>query len=343
MIISNKKFTDIYDKIIRDIESLKSFYFNRYILDLEFETLNFILGELIVSIPTLYNIVNAIKKENDDRKILIKSVNNIRIIVNKLVLLIVISFSNDDKEVNDEFTCNNKEYNLNFFTSNKKNYSAIKIINDSFKIVTQNIEDIKKNNKIIIDNIQVNILFNKIKNNLDIVNDLYLQPIGQALQPVSQAINPVNQLINQPINQAINQPINQALQPIGQAINQQPINQPINPAIQPIGQAINQPINQALQPIGQAINQPINQALQPIGQAIKQPINQSINQPIGQIIKSREVVGTITFKEFCSLNNKNKIKVIIKMIINIIKNIDYKEVNIYNIALFGFIFFLCFY
>jgi len=324
MIISNKKFTDIYDKIIRDIESLKSFYFNRYILDLEFETLNFILGELIVSIPTLYNIVNAIKKENDDRKMIIKSVNNIRIIVNKLVLLIVISFSNDDKKDNDDdFTCNNKEYNLNFFTSNKKNYNTIKIINDSFKIVTQNIEDIKKNNKIVIDNIQVNILFNKIKNNLDIVNDLYLQPIGQALQPVSQAINPVNQAIN--------------------PVNQQPINQPIGQAIQPIGQAINQPINQAIQPIGQAINQPINQALQPIGQAIKQPINQSINQHIGQIIKSREVVGTITFKEFCSLNNKNKIKVIIKMIINIIKNIDYKEVNIYNIALFGFIFFLCFY
>ena len=82
MIISNKKFTDIYDKIIRDIESLKSFYFNRYILDLEFGTLNFILGELIVSIPTLYNIVNAIKKENDDRKMIIKSVNNIRIIDN---------------------------------------------------------------------------------------------------------------------------------------------------------------------------------------------------------------------------------------------------------------------
>ena len=101
--------------------SLKSFYFNRYILELEFETLNFILGELIVSIPNLYNVINTIKKENNDRKILVRNVNNIRILINKIVLLIVISFSNDDKEDNDDFTCNNKEYNLNFFTSNKKN------------------------------------------------------------------------------------------------------------------------------------------------------------------------------------------------------------------------------
>jgi hypothetical protein len=263
MIISNKKFTDIYNKIINDIESLKSFYFNRYILELEFETLNFILGELIVSIPNLYNVINTIKKENNDRKILVRNVNNIRILINKIVLLIVISFSNDDKEDNDDFTCNNKEYNLNFFTSNKKNYNTIKIINDNFKIVTQNIEDIKKNNKIVIDNIKVNILFNKIKNNLDIINDLYLQ----------------------------------------QSLNIQPQQPP--------------------------------QLQQP-------PQQQQPQQP--PTIKSKEITNNIiTFKQFCSLNNKNKFKVIIKLIINIIKNIDYNEVNIYNITLFGFVFFLCFY
>ena len=283
MIISNKKFTDIYDKIIRDIESLKSFYFNRYILDLEFGTLNFILGELIVSIPTLYNIVNAIKKENDDRKMIIKSVNNIRIIVNKLVLLIVISFSNDDKEVNDEFTCNNKEYNLNFFTSNKKNYSAIKIINDSFKIVTQNIEDIKKNNKIIIDNIQVNILFNKIKNNLDIVNDLYLQS-----QPPPPALNQI-------------------------------------PPMPPIPAPAPAPVLNQMPPIPPT------------------PVTHQTLTRASSNATTKEPISTITFKHFCSLNNKNKVKVLIKMIVNIIKNIDYKEVNIYNMALFGFIFMLCFY
>lgn len=58
---------------------------------------------------------------------------------------------------------------------------------------------------------------------------------------------------------------------------------------------------------------------------------------------SKKYNTVITFKEFCLLNSKNKIKVVIKMMVNIIKNIDYKEVNFYNIALFSFLFFLCFY
>ena len=122
MMISNKKFTDIYNKIIHDIESLKSFYFNRYILELEFGTLNFILGELIVSTLNLYNVIIAIKKE--ERGILVGSINDIRILINKLVLLIVISFDNDEKnDINndDGFTCNNEEYNLNFFNPNNLN------------------------------------------------------------------------------------------------------------------------------------------------------------------------------------------------------------------------------
>lgn len=119
MTINNKKFTDIYNKIIHDIESLKSFYFNRYILELEFGTLNFILGELIVSTLNLYHVIIAIKKE--ERGILIKSINELRIVVNKLVLLIVISFNDDNKEDNnDDFICNNEEYNLNFLILIKK-------------------------------------------------------------------------------------------------------------------------------------------------------------------------------------------------------------------------------
>jgi hypothetical protein len=31
------------------------------------------------------------------------------------------------------------------------------------------------------------------------------------------------------------------------------------------------------------------------------------------------------------------------MIVNIFKNINYKEVSFYNMTLFGFLFFLCFY
>ena len=138
MMISNKKFTDIYNKIIHDIESLKSFYFNRYILELEFGTLNFILGELIVSTLNLYNVIITIKKE--ERGILVGSINDIRILINKLVLLIVISFDNDDnkEDINndDGFTCNNEEYNLNFFNPNKENYNTIKIISTNFKIIT---------------------------------------------------------------------------------------------------------------------------------------------------------------------------------------------------------------
>lgn len=254
--ITIKKFTDIYNKIIHDIESLKSFYFNRYILELEFGTLNFILGELIVSTLNLYNVIISIKKENDNRTILVKSINDIRIVVNKLVLLIVISFNDDDnkednKEDNDDFICNNEEYNLNFFNPNKENYNTIKIISTTFKIITQNIEDIKKNNKIVIDNIKINILFNKIKNKLDVINELYLQ-----------------------------------------------IQAPTTPTHPPT------------------------------------PIAPTPTHP---------TAPSITLKQFCSLNNKNKIKVIIKMIINIFNNVNYKEVNFYNIALFGFLFFLCFY
>jgi hypothetical protein len=251
---NNKKFTDIYNKIVHDIESLKSFYFNRYILELEFGTLNFILGELIVSTLNLYHVIIAIKKE--ERDILVKSINELRIIVNKLVLLIVISFNDDNKEDNnDDFICNNEEYNLNFFNPNKENCNTIKIISTKFKIITQHIEDIKKNNNVVIDNIKINILFNKIKNNLDTINELYFQ------QPLPPLTNPQQTLPPQP---------------------------------------------------------------QP------QPLSKKYNI-------------NITFKEFCLLNSKNKIKVVIKMMVNIIKNIDYKEVNFYNIALFSFLFFLCFY
>jgi hypothetical protein len=255
MTINNKKFTDIYNKIVHDIESLKSFYFNRYILELEFGTLNFILGELIVSTLNLYHVIIAIKKE--ERDILVKSINELRIIVNKLVLLIVISFNDDDnkKDNNDDFICNNEEYNLNFFNPNKENCNTIKIISTKFKIITQHIEDIKKNNNVVIDNIKINILFNKIKNNLDTINELYFQ------QPLPPLTNPQQTLPPQP---------------------------------------------------------------QP------QPLSKKYNI-------------NITFKEFCLLNSKNKIKVVIKMMVNIIKNIDYKEVNFYNIALFSFLFFLCFY
>lgn len=265
MTINNKKFTDIYNKIIHDIESLKSFYFNRYILELEFGTLNFILGELIVSTLNLYHVIIAIKKE--ERGILIKSINELRIVVNKLVLLIVISFNDDNKEDNnDDFICNNEEYNLNFFNPNKENCNTIKIISTKFKIITQHIEDIKKNNNIVIDNIKINILFNKIKNNLDTINELYFQQPPQPLPP------------------------------------------PQPPSPQP---------QQPQQP-------------QPPSQPLPLPLSKKYNT-------------VITFKEFCLLNSKNKIKVVIKMMVNIIKNIDYKEVNFYNIALFSFLFFLCFY
>ena len=253
---NNKKFTDIYNKIVHDIESLKSFYFNRYILELEFGTLNFILGELIVSTLNLYHVIIAIKKE--ERDILVKSINELRIIVNKLVLLIVISFNDDNKEDNnDDFICNNEEYNLNFFNPNKENCNTIKIISTKFKIITQHIEDIKKNNNVVIDNIKINILFNKIKNNLDTINELYFQ---QPLPPLTNS----------------------------------------------------------------------QQTLPPQPQPQPQPLSKKYNI-------------NITFKEFCLLNSKNKIKVVIKMMVNIIKNIDYKEVNFYNIALFSFLFFLCFY
>ncbi len=270
MITSNKKFTDIYNKIIHDIESLKSFYFNRYILELEFGTLNFILGELIVSTLNLYNVIIAIKKENDGITILIKSINDIRTLINKLVLLIVISFNNDEKnekndnneDNNDDFKCNNEEYNINFFNPNKENYNTIKIISTNFKIITQNIEDVKKNNKIVIDNIKINILFNKIKNNLDVINELYLQ-IQAPTTPTHTA--PTHPTVPTPMH------------------------------------------------------------------------------PIAPMHQIAPTAPSITFKQFCSLNNKNKIKVIIKMIINIFNNVNYKEVNFYNIALFGFLFFLCFY
>ena len=272
MITSNKKFTDIYNKIIHDIESLKSFYFNRYILELEFGTLNFILGELIVSTLNLYNVIIAIKKENDGITILIKSINDIRTLINKLVLLIVISFNNDEKndedndeDNNDDFKCNNEEYNINFFNPNKENYNTIKIISTNFKIITQNIEDVKKNNKIVIDNIKINILFNKIKNNLDVINELYLQIPTHAPPPTPTAPTPT----------------------------------PTAPTPTPTA---------------------------PTAPAPTPP-----------------TAPSITFKQFCSLNNKNKIKVIIKMIVNIFNNVNYKEVNFYNIGLFGFLFFLCFY
>jgi hypothetical protein len=276
--ISNKKFTDIYNKIINDLESLKSFYFNRYILELEFGTLNFILGELLVSILNLYNMINTIKKEHDGNngnyEILIKSINDIRLHVNKLILLIVISFSNDEKDdEKDDFTCNNEEYNLNFFSTNKENYNTIKIINSNFKIITQNIEHIKKNNKTIIDNIKINILFNKIKNNFDTINELH------------SSINTTH-IAQEPY------------------ITQEP--------------SIN--------------NKPVSINNKPVS------IN---NKPVS--ITNKPVSITITFKQFCSLNNKNKIKVIIKLIVDIIKNINYKEINLYNTALFTFIFFLCFY
>ena len=276
MITSNKKFTDIYNKIIHDIESLKSFYFNRYILELEFGTLNFILGELIVSTLNLYNVIIAIKKENDGITILIKSINDIRTLINKLVLLIVISFNNDEKNDNDEdnnddFKCNNEEYNINFFNPNKENYNTIKIISTNFKIITQNIEDVKKNNKIVIDNIKINILFNKIKNNLDVINELYLQIPTHAPPPTPTAPTPTTPAPTPPPPPTPTAPT------------------PTTPAPTP------------------------------------------------------PTAPSITFKQFCSLNNKNKIKVIIKMIVNIFNNVNYKEVNFYNIGLFGFLFFLCFY
>jgi hypothetical protein len=277
--ITNKKFTDIYNKIIHDIESLKSFYFNRYILELEFGTLNFILGELIVSTLNLYNIIISIKKENDNRTILVKNINELRVIVNKLVLLIVISFNDDDnKEDNDDFICNNEEYNLNFFNPNKENYNTIKIISTTFKIITQNIEDIKKNNKIAIDNIKINILFNKIKNKLDVINELYLQTPTPVLTRDISLIDP-----------------------------QTPTAPPPTPST---------------------------------------PLPTPPLTPMPQYpprIPQQSIASSITLKQFCSLNNKNKIKIIIKMIISVFKNMNYNELNFYNIALIGFLFFLCFY
>ena len=298
MTIINKKFTDIYNKIIHDIESLKSFYFNRYILELEFRTLNFILGELIVSTLNLYNIIIAIKKE--EKSILIESINNIRILINKLVLLIVISFDNDEKnDNNDDFICNNEEYNLNFFNPNKETYNTIKIVNKNFKIITQKIEDIKKNNKIVIDNIKINILFNKIKNSLDTVNELYFQqppPLMVLPQPLSNLVLP---------------------QPSTNLTLPQPLSNLTLPQPPPLT----------------VLPQPSTNLVLP------QPSpNLTLPQPPS---KKSEIV--ITFKQFCLLNNKNKIKVIIKLMVNIIKNIDYKEINFYNTALFSFLFFLCFY
>jgi hypothetical protein len=286
--ITTKKFTDIYNKIIHDIESLKSFYFNRYILELEFGTLNFILGELIVSILNLYNVIIAIKKENSSRTILVKNINELRIIVNKLVLLIVISFNeNDEKnDNNDNFICNNEEYNLNFFNPNKENYNTIKIISTKFKIITQNIEDIKKNNKIVIDNIKINILFNKIKNSLDVINELYLQI--PTLPSIKQLPTPL-------------------IDPLFAPTPTAPPPTLIDPLFAPTA-----PTPTLIDPL-----------FGPTAPSSKAPI--------------------ITFKQFCSLNNKNKIKIIIKMIVNIFKNINYKEVSFYNMTLFGFLFFLCFY
>jgi hypothetical protein len=289
--ITTKKFTDIYNKIIHDIESLKSFYFNRYILELEFGTLNFILGELIVSILNLYNVIIVIKKENSSRTILVKNINELRIIVNKLVLLIVISFNeNDEKnDNNDNFICNNEEYNLNFFNPNKENYNTIKIISTKFKIITQNIEDIKKNNKIVIDNIKINILFNKIKNSLDVINELYLQiPTLPSTAP-----------------------------PTPTAPTTAPPTAPPTPTT-PTPTA---PPPTLIDPLFAPTL--IDPLFGPTAPSSKAPV--------------------ITFKQFCSLNNKNKIKIIIKMIVNIFKNINYKEVSFYNMTLFGFLFFLCFY
>jgi len=279
--ITNKKFTDIYNKIIHDIESLKSFYFNRYILELEFGTLNFILGELIVSTLNLYHVIIAIKKE--ERGILIKSINELRIVVNKLVLLIVISFNDDNnkEDNNDDFVCNNEEYNLNFFNPNKENYNTIKIISTTFKIITQNIEDIKKNNKIVIDNIKINILFNKIKNKLDVINELYLQiPVPTPTREISLIASTTPPT----------------------APPSTPTAPPLTPTAPP--------------------STPLPTPTAPL-----------------QIC----IAPSITLKQFCSLNNKNKIKVIIKMIINVFKNMNYNELNFYNIALIGFLFFLCFY
>jgi hypothetical protein len=172
--INNKKFTDLYNKFIKDLESLKSFYFNRYILELEFGTINFIIGELLISIKNFNNLFNNGSNISSYSNIIKVKFNNLRLLVNKLILIIGINF-NDGKsnKVNvDEFVCNNDEYNLNFFNTNKENYNTIKILNNKFKIITQNIVDITKNNKLIMDNIQINIIFNKIKGEIDTINNL---------------------------------------------------------------------------------------------------------------------------------------------------------------------------
>ena len=325
--INNKKFTDLYNKFIKDLESLKSFYFNRYILDLEFGTINFIIGELLISIKNFNNLFNNGSNVSSYSNIIKVKFNNLRLLINKLNLIIGVNFNDgkNNKQNVDEFVCDDNEYNLNFFNTNKENYNTIKIINNKFKIITQNIVDITKNNKLIMDNIQINIIFNKIKGEIDTINNL----------------------IN--YSTASNIGINGGGDSNG-SVRIGSNGTDGNGSIVSNGGGSNGGIvsNGGGSNGGSGTGSGGNEGVVMGG-------GSNGGSGMGGVVTGGSGTGgvvagggcNITFKQFCSLNNKKKIKIIIIKIIDIIRKINiidlFKQLNFVNAIIITFIFLSIYY
>ena len=166
---TNVKFMLLYNKLVDNFKTLQTFYINRFLLEIDYGTIEIIMDEILLSIVKLRlfisNSVFDNKKNLLEKKLLllIKKVNKLNIIIYSVFNYT--KFNNNECISSDDVIKINRvdlsEDNINFICSEE--IQKVKIIDDNFNIISKDVTDEIKNNKYYLaDNITFSLLYEKI-------------------------------------------------------------------------------------------------------------------------------------------------------------------------------------
>ena len=178
---TNVKFMLLYNKLIDNFKTLQTFYINRFLLEIDYGTIEIIMDEILLSIIKLRLFISS--NVFDDKKNLLEKKLLLMIKkVNKLNIIIYAVF-NYNKFNNNEYISTDDVIKINRVDLSGDNINLVcseeiqkvKIIDDNFNIISKDVTDEINNNKYYLaDNITFSLLYEKILIEVNSFKKVYL-------------------------------------------------------------------------------------------------------------------------------------------------------------------------